>query len=919
MFRILNNDIKLPEVYPRMERKLATVKSKSKTVVGGFELRHKIDYIPQVGLQENVCASECNLIFMCGQGTSGKAQPYDAKVLTPYGFVDMGSLRIGDSICSVEGKVQTVLKIFEQGEKDVFRLTFDDGASTECCGEHLWKVYRKTSKNSFSQPRIVQLSDMLADMSNNKNVRYAIPMTSAVEFLKQELPIDPYLLGLMLGDGHIRKNMSIFTSADEECVNAFINAGYRVSKRFGDNYDFNISGNGFNQNLMELGLTGVHSNSKFVPDLYKRSSITDRIALIQGLLDTDGTVDKCGHIAFYTISQQLAKDMQWLIRSIGGRCSISHKHPKYTYKGEKKNGQLCYVLNLYTSHNPSLVRLPRKKARLFDGFRHGKAELRRRLIKVEPSGRKQCRCILVSNPDHLYITDDFIVTHNTFSMYLKALSGIDKKDFKARLISVRALDSSKGSSIWSDGVTVCGNYADCQANSSGIPTFAWTKWNSALQLIHSNFNYANPDEKKLFEDYAKKNQASLIMIDEATEMNHFGMFSFWFMRNRDDSGMIPQMILSFNPLHEHWTTQMLKDAGYLGEDWYLKPEMMGAVRYFYVKGDNPESIVWGDTREEVVEVARPKISQEDRDAGLTELDMVKSFTVFTGTAAGNRELVNATGGQSVANLHAVGGTQRAIVGEAYFGPVENEVINVSHEMIHALWSNPINDDEDMYATMDVSGGNIDSDGCPMCFFRGNSLVAIRMFRGDPKQLVDWIGANLREFGVPVGNFAFDATGIGNYLRAFTSGVPITANRRPIQELDELGNVVNLDLYFNVRSQLLARLEVMMQKGELNFAIPKDMVIPYGRKGEMMRVIDILFREVNVLIFDKKNGKKYARSKDEYKAKFHASPDLMDAIMLFMYFFLNPKPKKQPKKRVPDNAYIKMVKLPRIAGNPWRRH
>ena len=113
----------------------------------------------------------------------------------------------------------------------------------------------------------------------------------------------------------------------------------------------------------------------------------------------------------------------------------------------------------------------------------------------------------------------------TFAMYLKALQGIDKKDFKARLISVRALDSKKGSSIYTDGVKVCGGFAGCQYSSSEVPTFFWEQYNSSLQLIHSNFNYANPDEKKLFEDYAKKQQASLIMIDEANEMNHFAMFT----------------------------------------------------------------------------------------------------------------------------------------------------------------------------------------------------------------------------------------------------------------------------------------------------------------------------------------------------------------------------------------------------------
>lgn len=498
----------------------------------------------------------------------------------------------------------------------------------------------------------------------------------------------------------------------------------------------------------------------------------------------------------------------------------------------------------------------------------------------------------------------------TFALYFKALGGCDKYGFTARIISFQQKDNEKGSSMLRDGITVCGNFAGCEQNVSKYPTFMWRQWNSNLQLIHCNFNGDNPDEFDDFMEYAKKQQASLITIDEATAIKKFDIFLFWFMRNRDSSGMIPQMILTFNPKHTHWTTAMLRDAGFLDEQgFYLRKDMIGKIRYFYNMGDTPDKIIWGRTKAEVVERAGLVLKPEDEAAGLTVYDYVKSFTVFTGTAADNRELVNATGGQSVANLHAVGGTQRKVVGEAYFGPIDNEEINVNRQMIHDLWRNPINGDENMYATLDVSGGNTDSDNCPMCIFKGNQLIAIKTFRGDPKELVSWIGSNLQQYNVPVSNFAFDATGIGNYLRAYTSGVPLTANRRPIQELDKEGNPVNLDAYFNLRSQLLSRLEVMLQKGELSFAIPEDMTILYGKKGEMRRVKDILFDEMNVLIFDMRNGKRYARSKDEYKAKFKSSPDLMDTIMLFMYFFLDAKPKKQPKPIVTDDAYDELYNRP----------
>lgn len=489
----------------------------------------------------------------------------------------------------------------------------------------------------------------------------------------------------------------------------------------------------------------------------------------------------------------------------------------------------------------------------------------------------------------------------TFAMYLKFLYGMDKPGFTATMFSYREKDSQKGSSIFRDGIEVVGNFAGCDYTSSGNIGFRYPIYNSQLQLANFNYNVANPTEWSDFKEDMKKRQSSLMMVDEMTKMQERAML-YLFSRNRDSSGMIPQFIGSFNPEYEHFTREVIQDAGYLDDTWHVRKEMEGKIRYFFMKGKTFKDAVWGDTPEEVVERAGIVISDADRRAGLTAKDMCKSFTVFTGEAADNRMLVRKTGGQSVANLMAVGAEQAAILKGAYFGPIDNEEINVNRQMIHDLWQNPVNGDENCYATLDVSGGNTDSDNCPMCIFKGNQLIAIKTFRGDPKELVGWIDANLRQYNVPVSNFAFDATGIGNYLRAYTSGVPLTANRRPIQELDKEGNPVNLDAYFNLRSQLLSRLEVMLQKGELSFAIPEDMTIPYGKKGEMRRVKDILFDEMNVLIFETRGGKRYARSKDEYKARFKSSPDLMDTIMLFMYFFLDAKPKKQPAPQVADDAY-----------------
>src|SRR5574344_534947 len=116
----------------------------------------------------------------------------------------------------------------------------------------------------------------------------------------------------------------------------------------------------------------------------------------------------------------------------------------------------------------------------------------------------------------------------TFSMLLKALNGVGKQGYTGRFISVRLQDSKKGSSIFRDAVEVMGNFGGCQYSSADYPTFNWPQWNNSVQLIHSNFNVENPSEWDDFKDYAKKNQASYIGIDEATEMKSFKMFSYWF-------------------------------------------------------------------------------------------------------------------------------------------------------------------------------------------------------------------------------------------------------------------------------------------------------------------------------------------------------------------------------------------------------
>ena len=187
----------------------------------------------------------------------------------------------------------------------------------------------------------------------------------------------------------------------------------------------------------------------------------------------------------------------------------------------------------------------------------------------------------------------------TYSMLMKFLYGMNRPGFSGRFISMRLADSKKGTSIYRDANELLGNFANCEVNSSDSPTFAWPKYNSAVQLIHSNFNIENPAEWDEFRQLAKKTQASKMQVDEGDAMP-FRMFSYWMSRCRDSSGMKPQFTMSFNPEYANWTTSFLLNGGYINpETFYIYPEMNGATRYLYINGDDVNDIIWGDTPEEV--------------------------------------------------------------------------------------------------------------------------------------------------------------------------------------------------------------------------------------------------------------------------------------------------------------------------------
>ena len=243
------------------------------------------------------------------------------------------------------------------------------------------------------------------------------------------LPIDPYILGCLLGNGHLYKSLSL-SSGNKELINLFSNKllnDYCLIKNGSSNYDYYIVRkknkqnnknclcrrnnfiNFYKKKLFKLRLLGKNSYNKFIPDIYKESSYNQRLELIRGLMDTDG--ESTNGISYSTTSYKLALDIQYLIRSIGGLCKIKERQTYYKYKGIRKLGRKSYRLNIRHQDPEILFNISSKKdkARL----KNIKNIIKLRIESIEHIGKEECQCILIDHPDHLYVTDDFIVTHNT--------------------------------------------------------------------------------------------------------------------------------------------------------------------------------------------------------------------------------------------------------------------------------------------------------------------------------------------------------------------------------------------------------------------------------------------------------------------------------------------------------------------------
>lgn len=356
---------------------------------------------------------------------TGKAQPLYSLIKTPTGWTRMGDIKVGDKITAADGTTTDVVNIYPQGLKPTYRVTFEDGRYTDCCDEHLWKVYNRYWSPEETRWRILSLREIAERMRRcpNSEAGMFIPLAHPAPQEDIPLPLDPYLIGALLGDGGLSSGSAYFTSKDEFIVDEIrrlVPDGVIVTRRNDLTYQLVDKSreriqdpSPFLNTLRSLDMMGKLSYTKIIPPDYMRGSPAQKMALLQGLLDTDGSVDDSGSVSFCTTSMKMAGQVRRLVHSLGGICKITEKTSHYTYSGEYKEGRLAYIVRIRMNNPKELFRLPRKLNKLPENYKSA-GKLKLGIKSIEHIGYEPMQCIEINHPEHLYVTDQHIVTHNTF-------------------------------------------------------------------------------------------------------------------------------------------------------------------------------------------------------------------------------------------------------------------------------------------------------------------------------------------------------------------------------------------------------------------------------------------------------------------------------------------------------------------------
>lgn len=364
---------------------------------------------------------------------AGKMLDLNTRIPTPDGDVTIGDLKVGDTIFGDDGKPTKVVYLspIKVPEK-TYMVEFEDGEKIHACSEHLWSVYsygrecvkttEELAKDYVKSRKQKQRKDGRSRKEQFNEYKYRVKLCKPLEYEEKKLPINPYILGLWLGDGAVYDG-TLTSHIDDykEIIKHIESSGYIIHSIRNDRDTkkrINVH-NADDKPLLSLLRENGLLSEKHIPSIYMQSSIEQRLELLRGLMDSDGSIDTRGRCEFSQSSEKhnrLLKDMSALLDSLGIKHSIKYSI-KTCQTGQFNAGRIYFI----TDTNMTCFKLQRKCMRLREKL--PKCSSKKSIVNITEVPSVPMRCIQVDNSSHLYLCGERnTITHNTTMLALYAMT-----------------------------------------------------------------------------------------------------------------------------------------------------------------------------------------------------------------------------------------------------------------------------------------------------------------------------------------------------------------------------------------------------------------------------------------------------------------------------------------------------------------
>lgn len=734
---------------------------------------------PYEGFQESFVRSNLDLVIGGGSMGGGKYNPLYTSVLTPRGWVKMGELRVGDTICTPFGKPAQVCHIFEHKNKDIYEIETIDGRKARCGIEHLWSFRTKEQFEKF-----ITHKDMSRDLTTEDTA---------------------YMLRMM------EKGQTIFLPIPYA-------QGFREMRHDINPFEFGAAGN------------------SFIPNEYLWGSIEQRKQILNGLICAYGKSTPNNDIILCVSRETLAKDILYICRSLG----------LVAYYNEIMNE--CYHITISDEKT-----------------KRGHVEI----ISITKVDKCDARCIWIDDPLHLYIIDDFIVTHNTAAAVLSVAEPILDPKFRAVFLRNNLGDLKSGGGILDEFRKIYGSY--CTVTESGDPHIDFPS-GARIDVTH----IADQTKDKVLQRF-KGRQYDFIYFDEGTGFT-WECFCAVYSRNRGVGKWTGKVRMTTNPKRNHWLRVFLD--WYIGADGYIIPEHNGVVRYFYVNGSTVHDVVWGDSKEEVYGKCRISIDRTLRRyngvrGNATYKDIIKSFTFYEGKMAENKSIDSGY----VGSVAMMGGADAQANLEANWNVDTDELITqvVTNEESRSVFLNDPQINGDKWVTCDLA--DTGTDNFVALAWNGLHIIDFLILKHTtPKKNAEMLLGFAKKHDISNSHIIYDGIR-GIYINDYISeAIPFFSYK------------ASMGMYkreaYNLKAECYLRLVEVIKRRYISFddRIAK-MRYDHSNIKEFISIETEFVEECSVIRFkDMPSGKKALFTKKEMNAKLgrNRSMDLLDPVAMRFY-------------------------------------